>query len=150
MLEFAIRKSEDALERILFRFVLASIAMLGLVWLSVALAGWLALVVSPPAASAITGGIFLGLSLSAYFILRAMRANAHSKSESFGAGASPKAEDVTSRAIRIAERMAPDTPIIATLIALLAGLSSVMLPAALSPFLNKILDDFEKAPEIQP
>lgn len=145
MLDFAIRKSENALERVLFTLVLSSVAMLGLVWLSIAIAGWLALVVPPPTAAAITGGIFFAISLLAYVIGRAVRHRPKAKTE--GLGAQSKTEDVTSRAIRIAERMAPDTPVIATLVALLAGLGSVSLPAALNPFLNKILDDVEKAPE---
>lgn len=147
MFDFAIRKSENALERILLRVILSAIAMLGLVWLSIAAAGWLALAVPPPAAAAITGGVFIGLALLAYFVARAGRTEAKASTEESGANSHSQTEDVVSRAIGIAERMAPDTPLAAFLLALLAGLGSVSLPAAVNPFLNKILDDFEKSPD---
>ncbi len=150
MLDFAIRKSENAIERILFRVILSAIAMLGLVWLSIAAAGWLALALPPPAAAGITGGVIVCISLFAYFVVRAGRAESKASTEASGAGSqSSRSDDVISRAIGIAERMAPDSPLTALLFALLAGLGSVSLPAALNPFLNKILDDVEKMPEVR-
>jgi len=115
--------------------------------LSIAAAGWIALTVPPQAAAAITGLIFIGLSLSAYLISRAMTAEARSEIEVPGTEASSRPEDVISRGMRIAERMAPDTPIAALVVALLAGLGSVRLPEALSPFLHKVMDDVEKMPD---
>ena len=55
-LDFALRKSETALERVMATLALAVVAMLGLVWLSIAATGWLALVLPAPLAAAITGG----------------------------------------------------------------------------------------------
>jgi hypothetical protein len=52
--------------------------------------------------------------------------------------------------MQLAERMAPDSPLAALLVALLAGLGSVSLPAALNPFLIKIMDDVESLPENRP
>jgi len=148
MLDFAIRKSETAIGRAAFMLVLAAIAVLGLVWLSIAAAGWLLLVVSPPAAAAITGVTFIGISAVAYFVSRTERTASDAKSEAL-AGNDLKTEDMISRATRIAERMAPDAPMAALSFALLAGLASVSLPAALNPFLNKILDDVDKTSEVR-
>ncbi len=149
VLDFTIRKSENALERILFRVILSAIAMLGLVWLSIAAAGWVALAVAPPAAAAITGGVFVGIALIAYFVAGARKAESRANNEASAANSHSKSDDVISRAIGIAERMAPDSPLTALLFALLAGLGSVSLPPALNPFLNKILDDVEKMPEVR-
>lgn len=149
MLDFAIRKSENALERVLFRVVLSAVALLGLVWLSIAATGWLALAVPPPAAAAITGGIFIGITVIAYFVARAGRAEAKASAEDSAANSHSKTDDVVARAIALAERMAPDTPLAAFLFALLAGIGSVSLPAAVNPFLSKILDDFEKSPDVR-
>lgn len=145
MLDLAIRKSERALSRVVFHLVLAASAMLGLVWLSIAAAGWLALAVSAPAAAAITGAILVGITALAYLLSRVSRSqeSAEAPDEKKNTGN----DDLISRASRIAERMAPDSPVLALLIALFAGLASVALPAALNPFLNKFLDDVDKLPD---
>lgn len=145
MLDFAIRKSEDALARILSMLVLCAFAMLGLVWLSIAASGLLAQVVSVPTAAAITGSAVLGVSLVIFLMSRAFKPGP--RVDVADAGASERADDVTSRAMKIAEKMAPDTPMAALLVALLAGLGSVSLPPVLNPFLNKIMDDVEKLPD---
>lgn len=149
MLDLAIRKSENVLERILFRLVLSAIAMLGLTWLSIAVTGWLALAIPAPAAAAITGAVLLCLSLLVYFVTAARARKSKGKTETAGRGTTSKSDDVISRAIGIAERMAPNNPLAALLFAVLAGVGSVNLPAALNPFLNKILDDVEKMPEVR-
>ncbi len=145
MLDFAIRKSEDALGRVVSMLVLSAMGMLGLVWLSIAASGLLAQVVSPPAAAAITGSGILGVCVLTYLLSRTFRQAP--KLQLPEAEASIRADDVTSRAMRIAEKMAPGTPMLALVFALFAGLGSVSLPAALNPFLNKILDDFEQLPD---
>lgn len=43
MLDFAIRRSGDAAGRVVFLLILAVVVMLGLVWVSIAVAGLLAL-----------------------------------------------------------------------------------------------------------
>ncbi len=145
-LDFAIRKSETALGRVVTTLVLAAVAMLGLVWLSIALTGWLAHAVAPPVAAAIVGG---GLILIALLVFRLKNAaNTRSSDAAKVAAASArKTDDLMSRATRIAQGMAPDTPLAALAFALLAGIASVMLPATFSPYLAKILDDMDRSPD---
>ncbi|MFN4025424.1 MAG: hypothetical protein ACK4MQ_11370 [Hyphomonas sp.] len=145
MLDLAIRKSERALSRVVFHLFLAAGAMLGLVWLSIAAAGWLALAVSAPAAAAITGLILGGSTALAYLVSRVSRSQ--ESAEAPDVKKNPANDDLISRAARIAERMAPDSPMLALLIALFAGVASVTLPAALNPFLNKFLDDIDRLPD---
>jgi hypothetical protein len=143
MLDLAIQKSESVIARAVLMLVIAAIGMLGLVWLSIALAGWLSTLVSPNLATTITGASIVGLAGLAYATMRA----SGRKSESTNGNAepdAPKNADVISRAVSIAERMAPETPITALVVALLAGIASVGLPDSLSPFLNKALDEVEK------
>lgn len=145
-LDFALRKSETALGRILTTLVLAAIAMLGLVWLSIAAAGWLAYAVAPPVAAAIVGGVFVILAGLAFRLQRS--ANARSREAAKAAAARLNAaDDLMLRATRIAEGMAPDTPLAALAFALLAGVASVALPPTFSPYLAKILDDVEQSPD---
>lgn len=144
VLDFAIRKSEGAINRVIFLLVVAAVAVLGLVWLSIAATSWLALIFSPPAAAAITGGVILFIAGIAYLSSRSARPDTKSEIQ---VATNPRNEDLISRATRAAERMVPDSPIVAVLVALLAGLISVRLPAEMTPFLNKILDDFENKPE---
>jgi hypothetical protein len=144
MLDLAIRKSEDAIGRVFSTLALASVAMLGLVWLSVAVAGWLAVVVPPPLAAAITGGSLFAAAAIAFFWNKSAQAVAKANKAAQGA-VSPKTDDLISRATRIAERMAPGSPMAALTFALVAGIASVSLPPTLNPFLGKILDDVEKA-----
>ncbi|MBA4226437.1 MAG: hypothetical protein C0456_07370 [Hyphomonas sp.] len=146
MLNYAIRKSESALGRILLLVALSTIAMLGLVWLSIAVWGWFALIVAQPLAAAITGGVFICISLLGYLVSRSMTARPEAKNEASDTEKMTGSDDVVARGMRIAERMAPDSPMAALLVALLSGLGSVSLPAALSPFLIKIMDDAERLP----
>jgi hypothetical protein len=150
MLDYAIRKSERALGRVLILLVLSTIAMLGLVWLSIAAWGWLSLVVSQAFAAAIIGGSFVVISVLAYLLSRSIRAEPEKKDEDHHSDRMNGSDDVVARGMRLAERMAPDSPLAALLVALLAGLGSVSLPAAFNPFLIKIMDDVENFPENRP
>lgn len=147
MLDYAIRKSESAAGRVLLLMALSAIAMLGLTWLSIAVWGWLVLAVSQPLAAAITGTIFIVIPVLAFLASRALKPKPETKKEPSDADKNTGSDDVVSRGMRIAERMAPDSPIAALLVALLAGLGSVSLPAALNPFIIKIMDDVESYPE---
>lgn len=147
MLDYAIRKSESAAGRVLFLMALSAIALLGLAWLSIAVWGWLVLAVSQPLAAAITGTIFIVIPVLVFLASRAIYPKPEAKKEHSDADKNTGPDDVVSRGMRIAERMAPDSPIAALLVALLAGLGSVSLPAALNPFIIKIMDDVESYPE---
>jgi len=146
MFETAIRKSESALSRVVLTLFLRAIAVLGLVWLSIAVANGLALVMTPPLAAAATGAIILAIAALASAISGTLSSAAKANSK-LASSASRKTEDVISRATSIAEKMAPDMPMFALGVALAAGIASVSLPAEMDPILNKILDDAEKAPE---
>jgi len=143
MFDLAIQKSESVIARAVFMLVIAAIGMLGLVWLSIALAGWLSTLVSPPLAAAITGASFAGLAGLSYAVMQ-MSGRKPKKASGSAEPAATTNADVISRAVSIAEKMAPESPITALVIALLAGIASVHLPDSLSPFLNKALDDVEK------
>lgn len=145
MLDYAIWKSEKALGRVLLLLLLSTVAVLGLVWLSIAAWGWLALTVSQPLAAAITGATFVSISLFAYLVSRSTKGDPETKNEVPHTDKMTGSDEVVSRGMRIAERMAPDSPLAALLVALLAGLGSVSLPAALNPFLIKIMDDVENS-----
>lgn len=146
MLDLVIRNSGSVFGRAVFALSLAAISVLSLVWLSIAVAGWYASMVSPALAAALTGVTFAAIAGLVYLGDRVFRSSADSKPKD--TAASPrKTEDLISRATVIAERMAPDSPVVAVIVALLAGIASVSLPAAMSPILNKILDDVEKSPE---
>lgn len=125
--------------------VIAAIAMIGLVWLSIALAGWLSSLIAPSLAAAIIGGSFAGIAALAYAVARMARHNPKSASKQSDT-VSDKNADLISRATSMAERLAPDSPIIALIIALVAGIASVHLPDSMSPFLKRVLDDVEKKP----
>lgn len=125
--------------------VIAAMGMTGIVWLSIALAGWLSSMMAPALAAAIIGGGFAGVAALACVVMRMSRQKQKSISRQSDA-ASEKTADVIFRATSLAERMAPDSPIIALIIALVAGIASVHLPDSISPFLNKVLDDIDKKP----
>ena len=144
MLDLAIRKSEGALARAVSSLALAAVAMLGLVWLSIAAASWLAGWVAPPLAAAITGASILAAASILFVRIKSQQAEAKAN-KTAQAATSPGTDDLISRATRIAERMAPESPMAALTFALLAGLASVSIPPTLNPFLGKILDDVEKA-----
>jgi hypothetical protein len=143
MLDLAIRKSGDIFSRIGFLAALSVIAMLGLVWLSIALTELLALTVPTPWAPAITGGVLILIAASLYAVLnpsrRAARPAALAASEA-------KPDELITRATRVAERMAPDSPVMALMVAVAAGWMSVRVPASLTPLLNKLMDEVENAP----
>jgi len=128
---------------VVFLLILAVVAMLGLVWVSIAVAGLLALELSPPLAAAITGGAMIATTALTFLLSRAVCVNAE---PDVAAVSSSTGQDLISRATGISERMAPDWPMFAIVFALLAGLASVSVPSTLNPFLNKILDDLEKFP----
>lgn len=146
MLDFAVQKAESFIGRAAFMLVIVAIGMLGLVWLSIAATGWLSALMAPPLAAAITGGLFAGLAGLAYAIERMSRQKPDSPSKEADPPAN-KNTDVISRATSIAERMAPDSPLLALVIALVAGIASVHLPASITPFLNKVLDEVENRPD---
>jgi hypothetical protein len=145
MFDQVIRKSESALARVVLTIVLGAIAMLGLVWLSIALAGWYASMMGPSLAAAMTGVTILAVAGIAFALADASASASRTRAKA-AAPAPRKTDDVVSRATSIAERMAPDTPMVAVAVALAAGIASVSLPDEMSPFLNKILDDVENAP----
>jgi hypothetical protein len=145
MIDYAIRKSENAIGRVVVTLVLCAIAMLGFVWLSIAAAAGLALVLPPAVAAAITGAVIVVIAFVAYGITH-KGSESEEKSEASDSRSSAAGDDLTARAMLIAERMAPDSPLAAVVFALLTGLGAVGMPAAFTPFLNKILDDIEKTP----
>lgn len=145
MFDQVIRKSESALTRVVLMILLSAIAMLGLVWLSIAIAGWYASMMAPSLAAAMTGVTILAVVGVAFAMADASASASRARAKP-APPAARKTDDVVSRATSIAERLAPDTPIIAVAVALAAGIASVSLPDEMSPFLNKILDDVENAP----
>ena len=148
MFDQVIRKSESALARVVLTIVLGAIAMLGLVWLSIALAGWYASMMGPSLAAATTGVTILAAASVAFAMADASANAARARAKTATPPAPHKTDDLVTRATSIAERMAPDTPMVAVAVALAAGIASVSLPEEMNPFLNKILDDVENAPGV--
>jgi hypothetical protein len=143
MLDLAIRKSGDIFSRIGFLAALSVIAMLGLVWLSIALTELLALTVPTPWAPAITGGVLILIGASIFAVTQSSRRAARQ----VALAATPeKPDELITRATRVAEQMAPDSPMMALTVALAAGWMSVRVPPSLTPLLNKLMDEMEKAP----
>lgn len=143
VLDTAIRKSGAAISRVPFLLLLSVIAVLGLVWLSIALTELLALVAPPPWAPAITGVIFLALAALGYLLDQSARKRAKPSALTVSG---TNSEELITRATRLAERMAPDSPMMALTVAVAAGWVSVSVPPSLTPLLGKLMDEIEKAP----
>ncbi len=143
MLDLAIRKSGDIISRIGFLAALSFIALLGLVWLSIALTELLALTVPTPWAPAITGGVLILIAASIYAVMKPAQRAARPAAVAAG---DAKPDELITRATRMAERMAPELPVMALLVALAAGWMSVRVPASLTPLLSKLMDEIENAP----
>jgi len=144
MLDLAIRKSGNIINRIGFLAALSVTALLGLVWLSIALTELLALTVPTPWAPAITGGLLILIAASIFAVTQSSRRAARPLAL---AAAPERPDELITRATRVAERMAPDAPVLALLTALAGGWMSVRVPASLTPLLNKLMDEVEKAPD---
>jgi len=109
--------------------ILAS-AVIGVVWLSVAIAGMLAAWLNPPLAALATAGLFFlpPIIFSIALALRGRRARQAQEQSQQALAASP---DLLVELTRIAQDMAARAPLAAVAVALLGGLLAARFPAAL-------------------
>lgn len=146
LLNLAIRKSETALEHIVALLSLAAVAMLGLVWLSIAATGWLGLLVPAPVAAAITGAVSMLIAAVAFFYNRSRQSHAKPAQDP-GESRSTSTDDLISRVMMISQNMIADAPLASMLLASSASFAVVSMPEAFVPYFKKILDDVERAPK---
>lgn len=114
----------------------AGSAVIGLVWLSVALYGLLSLVISPPFAAGVVAAGFLVAPL--WVISRRASGESKQLSTEKPVGAESHNE-LIAMVTEAAEKMAPSTPLTAMAFALTGGALSVHVPTAVTPLLLRLV-----------